>query len=511
MSRRAARRAKIEAVSRDLQQQPQATRDSFRNATANLGWGERNQLSGARYTRGNQTRDWQQLAAMYRGSWMVGVAVDCVAEDMVRAGIEITGPIKPQDAEALQGDLRRLLIFERLSETVKWSRLFGGAIAVMLIDGQDTSTPLRLDTVAPGQFKGLLVLDRWRVQPSLTNLVSELGPDLGLPEFYKVNADAPALRGQDIHYSRVVRMTGIDLPYHDAIAEQLWGQSVVERLWDRLISFDSTTVGAAQLVFRAYLRTIKLKGLRANLGGNDIARAAVERHLEFIRAGQSNEGLTVLDAEDDFATQSYTFSGLDSVLIQMGQQLSGALQVPLVRLFGQSPSGLNSSGDSDLRTYYDGIDQKREARLRDPVQTIIDLCYRNRFQKPIPADVGFKFNSLWQMTPEQRSTVAKTLTDTVLAAFESGVISEQVVLRELRQISHMTGVFTNITDEDIEKADADPPDPSEAMPPGVEGEDGGDPSGGAPELDDKLEASKEAGGEPESAESKEPSKLRQEG
>jgi len=36
--------------------------------------------------------------------------------------------------------------------------------------------------VGPDQFKGLLVLDRWQVAPSLTDLVSDIGPDLGMPK-----------------------------------------------------------------------------------------------------------------------------------------------------------------------------------------------------------------------------------------------------------------------------------------------------------------------------------------
>lgn len=456
----------------------QATQDNFTNLAAKLGWGGNNLLSGSRYTRSGISRDWQQLAAMYRSSWIIGAAVDCVAEDMVRPGIELTGPVQPSDAVELIGDFRRLQIFERIAEGIKWGRLFGGAICVLLIEGQEPDTPLRLDTVEAGAFKGLLTLDRWRVQPTTNDLVTDLGPDLGLPKYYEVQPDAPAFRGKRIHYSRVVRFTGIDLPYHDAVQENLWGQSVAERLWDRLIAFDSTTVGAAQLAFRAYLRTIKIKNLRAMIGGNDTAQKAVAKQLEFVRAGQSNEGMTVLDAEDEFMTSSYSFAGLDSVLIQMGQQLSGAVQIPLVRLFGQSPSGFNS-GESDLRNYYDSIDTKRETRLRDPVQTILDLLYRNRFKDTLPPEVGFKFNSLWQLTPEQRANIAKTVTDTVTSASSSGLISDRVALKELQQASAYTGVFTNITDEDIEQADSEPPDPSEMAP---DGEAPGEAPGGPADV-----------------------------
>jgi hypothetical protein len=56
---------------------------------------------------------------------------------------------------------------------------------VLLIDGQQVTTPLRAETVKKGQFKGLAVLDRWQLQPSFNDLITELGPDLGKPKYYR--------------------------------------------------------------------------------------------------------------------------------------------------------------------------------------------------------------------------------------------------------------------------------------------------------------------------------------
>jgi phage-related protein (TIGR01555 family) len=446
-------------------------------------------LSQSRYRRDFLSRDWQTLSAMYRTSWVVGTAVDVVGEDMVSAGLDITGPIEPSDIQGLQNDMRRLLVHERFSDAIKWGRLYGGSVSIMLIDGQDVSTPLQLESVAPGQFRGLLSLDRWMVQPSTSDLVTEFCPDLGRPKFYGVLPAAPALRNEWVHYSRLVRFEGVPLPWQESFQENLWGQSVVERLFDRLLAFDSATVGAAQLTFKSYLRTIKMKGLRQMIGAGGKALEAVTAHLDFIRAGQTNEGLTVLDAEDDFVTNSYSFSGLDSILIQMGQQISGALQIPLVRLFGQSPSGLNSSGESDLRTYYDGINTQREARLRDPYQTVLDLVFRNRFQKPMPPEIGFTFGSLWQLTDEQKATIAGQVATAVGGAFDAGLISQRVALQELRQSSVRTGVFSNITDADIEKAEEDPPSLNEEP-------EGGAPFGGPEALEATAEDGPDAPGDP---------------
>ncbi|MCW3641578.1 DUF1073 domain-containing protein, partial [Burkholderia cenocepacia] len=106
---------------------------------------------------------------------------------------------------------------DQLCDTGKWAQLYGGAIAVMLIDGQDMSQPLRRETIGKGQFKGLLVLDRWMVAPPVGEVVTEFGPDLGMPKYYDVLPTAIGLPQGRIHHSRVLRMDGEALPYYQRI------------------------------------------------------------------------------------------------------------------------------------------------------------------------------------------------------------------------------------------------------------------------------------------------------
>ncbi|OYW34846.1 MAG: hypothetical protein B7Z41_00755 [Rhizobiales bacterium 12-66-7] len=442
------------------------TSDSFQNVAARLGIGTDNVSSASAYGFNPISRNRIQLEFAYRGSWIVGQAVDCVAEDMTRAGIDLTSDIPPDELDAVRGGMARLEIWQHLNETIKWSRLYGGALAVLLVDGQDVSTPLRINTVAKGQFKGVLVLDRWMVQPSFERLVTDYGPDLGKPESYYVTANAPALQGSKVHYSRVIRVDGITLPYWQRITENGWGLSVIERLYDRLVAFDSTTQGAAQLVYKAHLRTVSVEGLRDILAAGGKLEEALTKMFDMIRVMQTNEGLTLIDAKDKFETHSYSFSGLSDVLLQFAQQLSGALQIPLVRLFGQSPAGLNATGDADIRNYYDMIAQQQEAKLSSGMRKVVDLTYRSEVGKDAPADLNFKFNPLWQMSDTEKATIAVGVTNAVVQASDAGLVDKATALKELRQSADVTGIWSNVTDEDIAAAEAEPPPlPELALPP----------------------------------------------
>lgn len=439
------------------------TRDSFENFAARVGLQANNQNAAAHYTFDLVSRNRVQMEAVYRSSWIAGMAVDLVAQDMTRAGIELQSDMEPEDKDKLNQALERLQVWNQLCDNVKWSRLYGGSIAVMLIDGQDVSTPLKLDTINKGQFKGLLVLDRWLVQPSLENLVTELGPNLGKPKFYTVVADAQALINQKIHYTRVIRLEGVQLPYWQRIAENGWGQSVLERLWDRLIAFDSTSSGAAQLVYKAHLRTYKVEKLREIIAMGGKTFEAFVKQMEMIRLYQSNEGLTLMDKTDEFEAHQYSFSGLAELLLSFGEQISGALQIPLVRLFGQSPGGLNSAGDSDLRTYYDNVAAWQDRDLRPGVTTLLEVVARSVLGKEMPEGWDFQFRPLWQLTDTEKADIGSKDTSSIVEAYDAGIISRATALKEMRQSSQTTGLWSNITDEDIQEAENDPPPGAEDL------------------------------------------------
>ncbi|KKW76139.1 HI1409 family phage-associated protein [Acinetobacter sp. Ag2] len=435
------------------------TADSFQNFAARVGLGAGSQHDQSTYSANYLSRNRLLVESMYRSSWVVGQVVDVVADDMTREGINMRGLESPEDAEEINQELDRLQVWDKLNKTIKWSRLYGGAIAVMMIDGQNVSTPLNINTVAKDQFKGLIVLDRWMVVPTLEDLVTEYGPYYGMPKYYDVITDSVGLCNQKIHFSRVIRMDGVELPYWQAIAENLWGQSVIERLEDRLTIFDSATLGAGQLVYKAHLRTYKVKGLRTIIAAGGRAYDALVKQINMIRQWQSNEGMTLMDAEDTFETHQYSFTGLDNLLMQFGQQIAGATGIPLVRLFGQSPAGFSATGESDLSNYYDNINQQQEGRMRTPLQMLLAVVSLSKLGKALPDSFKFDFASLWQIDEKVKADVANTVAQAVTTVEESGLISRKTALKELRQSSEVTGIFSHITDQEIADADDDPPPP----------------------------------------------------
>lgn len=447
--------------------------DNYVNFLSRLGIGAPNLATATQYKPMQMlTQTWQVLVDMYCQSWIVGKIVGAIPEDMIRSGIAITGDPEPRRIELIDSALSRLKIWTALQSALTWARLFGGAASLIMVEGQDVAEPLRLDSVTRGSFRGLMTYDRWQLWPDWSQTIQALGPSYGLPVYWRIvdpsQYGAPVKAGSmgmqtRVHHSRLLRFKGIEAPHSRAVMEQSWGISVVERLLDRLVAFDTASAGAASLIDKAYLRTIQIKGLRQILGGPESAQIALAKNIGMIRALQSTEGMTVLDADDNFATTSYSFAGLDQVLLSFGQQLSGAADIPLTRLFGQAPAGLNSTGESDIKTYYDGILRRQEAQLRDPLMTLLQLVYRHVYGEQMPPEVGFSFVPLWQLTEIDRANIASTDAASVTAAYTAGLIDAPTALRELQLRGALTTRWQAVTEDVVKEAEGTPPPSATAV------------------------------------------------
>lgn len=461
--------------------------DAFSNVLARLGAGTPNLLEGTEYSLQRMSRDFNTLNALYRESWIVRRIIDVIPADMLKNWITITSGLDPDVEKRLSLTLRRTQLIDKLKRGMQWGRLYGGALGVMLVkhQGYDLSQPLQLDWIMPGDFAGLLIFDRWNgVNPS-SELIEDISdPDYGYPKYYTVTD--PAGGGSvKIHHSRVIRFTGNTLPFWEEIAEMQWGASVVESIFDELRKRDNVSWNIAQLTFMANIRVLKMQDLGQLLAATDNeSQAELLRTLEAQNMLLNNMGMQVMDAADGLETHQYTFGGLADCYQQFIMDISGAAEIPVTRLFGRSPSGLNATGESDLQSYYDMIAEKQESYLRPILNKVLPPFIISTLGS-LPDDFDFEFDPVAEPTDKERADLAKCGTDNVVAAYNAGLISQRTALKELKQQSERTGVWTNITDEDIERASDSVEPPGEMG--GMFGDMGGGEAAGAVGSEESLQ------------------------
>ena len=456
--------------------------DAFTNMLARLGTGTPNLLEGTEYTTERMTRDFATLNALYRESWIVRRIVDVIPADMLKNWITITSGIEPAVEKKISLALRRTQLIDKLKRGMQWGRLYGGALGIMLVkhQGNDLTTPLRLDYIMPGDFAGMLIFDRWNgVSPSSELVDDVTDPEYSYPKYYTISD--PTNGGMvQIHHSRCIRFPGNLLPYWEELSELQWGASVIEPIMDDLKKRDNVSWNIAQLTFMANLRVLKMEDLGQLLASTDaISQQELYNTIQAQNILMSNMGLQIMDSKDSMETHQYTFGGLADVYQQFLMDIAGAAEMPVTKLFGRSPAGLNATGESDLQNYYDMIAEKQESYLRPILNKVLPPFIISTLGS-MPDDFDFDFDPVAEPSDKERAELAKTGTDNVVAAFNAGLISQRMALQELKQQSERTGVWTNITDEDIAKASDTVEVPGE-MGGGLLGlgEDG--PAAGAPQ------------------------------
>jgi len=426
--------------------------DSFANQMANLGLGSSSKLEGTQYLRTRLTKNFNLLTTLYRNSWITKRIINTVATDMTKNGIKINSDLKPEELDKITRAIGRTKLQSQLKEAVSWGRLYGGAGAIILLKGQDDilDKPIDYDAILPGDYAGLLVFDRWSgIYPLNGEYVEDIeSVDFGLPKYYQVQTDRQgALK---VHHSRVLRFIGDELPRWEKTSEMDWGASVMEAVFDELKKRDNTSWNIAQLMFMAHTKVRKIDSLRQIMQqGNEAAQADLYNTLQAQNALLSNTGTQVIDAEDDYNAISYTFSGINDVYECFMMDVCGASGIPMTKLYGRSPAGLNATGDSDLQNYYEMIKEKQEDHLRLPYEKVLPIICMSELGF-IPDDLEHDFNPVEVVREDAQADIVGKKTDSIVKALESGIISPRIAGQELKQMSDSTGMFSNLTDEFIE-------------------------------------------------------------
>lgn len=393
--------------------------DTLRNFVANLGT-TRDKAAGSHYAIPDVSD--QELMNAYRGGWLSQKIVDIPAQDACRkwrawnAGAE--------EISALEAEERRLGLRGKVLLALTRARLFGGAAIYIGTGDSDPAQPLLAETVQRTGIRNLTVLTR-RVL-SAKELEQDIdSPYYGQPKLYALST---AARGSiDIHPSRLVRFVGVAHP-DEELAHGLqfgWGDSVLTSKFEAIKQADATAANVASLIFEKKVDVISIPNFMANMADPQYEERMLAR-MQLAMVAKGINGALLLDKEESYDSKSAETNGLDSLILTFMQLAAGAADIPMTRLLGQSPGGLNAAGESDLRNYYDHIQSEQELVIT-PAMAILDECLIRSALGTRPPELFYTWSSLWQSTDKERADIGKTTADTIKVLSDSRLFPEQAL------------------------------------------------------------------------------------
>ena len=420
--------------------------DGYSNAAAFLG-DNSPLLSAGTFRLKGLTAQTRLLTAAYRENWLAKRIIDMPSEDMTRSWYKLTTGQPMKRLHQLARLEARHSVKQELTNAIRWARLYGGSIAVIVIRGEEKELdqPLDMNLLEQNCFQGLLVLDRAQgISPSM-ELVKDLDdPDFGLPEYYTVDLDMGDTRSVRIHHSRVLRFVGRELPRQEAVSENYWGASELEHVWEELLKRSATSANIAQLVFQANVTTLKMGHFGEHMAfGSERQKQGIMEAIEQENRMRTSYGLQLLSAEDTMETHSYSFGGLSDIYEAFMMDMAGAAEIPATKLFGRSPQGFNATGEADLRNYYDMIAQMQERIVRPALEKLLPVMAVSCWGE-VPDDLEIIFEPVMTSSPTERAELVQKLSSDVIEGYKCGLFTKEQAIAELKSRGEELGVYTKV-------------------------------------------------------------------
>lgn len=427
------------------------------------------------------------LVNMYRGDWISRKLVDIPPKDMTKTWRNWKAPKEAvEKIEALEKHTR-IRLAANTCYALQMARLFGGSIMYFSIRGQASHTALDVERVRQDDLKYI------RVFHKVEGLGEEgLRDDIedewyGHPEFYTVTKRTGEPRR--IHPSRVIRFIGKPRP--ELLNTSVWwGDSVLQIAQDAVMNASASEQHVAALVPEAKTDVMYVPGLGQMLSTPEGTQALTAR-FQYAAMMKSMFNMVLLDgvgaetAEGESVGETWEqkqirFADLPDLLTHFLQTVSGAADIPLTRFLGVSPAGLNATGESDLRNYYDGLAGDQRNELSPSLAAFDEVLIRSATGSREPS-IYYEWAPLWLPTPKEQAEIfknraegVKTLKDTMLipaAALSEATVNmliEDGTLASMETAIAKHGDFSSMSPEEQEAAKGITPEP----PPVTEGAPG---------------------------------------
>lgn len=367
-----------------------------------------------------------ELNNAYRSDWIARKCVDIPAKDMTRAWR--SWQAEPDDItviEKLEKDLKLQL---RMRQGLQKARLYGGAALIIGLDDSagPQDQPLNLDDVGEGSLKFIHAVSRWELTAG--DLQTDIAENnYQEPMFYVRTMQT----GEQIKIdaSRVVRLIGNEVLDPSLRDVQGWGDSILQSVDDAIRAASSTISNVAGLVDEAKFDIIKLPEMMKNFTTKEY-EDRLTRRFTYLNTAKSTINAILMDKEEDWERIENNFAGLPDIVKLYLLIASGAVDIPATRMLGQSPQGMNSTGDSDTRNYYDMLNSEQSTVIQPALHNLDEVIIRSATGIRDEA-IYYIWNPLWQMDDVQKATMCKTYTDIYVADNSAGLINPDA-LREAR-------------------------------------------------------------------------------
>jgi phage-related protein (TIGR01555 family) len=382
----------------------------------------------------DQPLDTTTLQALINGDDIVYRIVTALPMKALKDGFSFEavqeGELAPgqqqDDLSALDAACNAMNVRGKVLEAAAWGRGYGLGGVYLGVEGAGQPEE-ELDDEAGGELKFLKVMDRRDFIP-MSYYDDPTSAKFGDVELYRITTNSQTA-SQDIvvHETRIIRFGGALTSRRDRINNQGCDYSVLQRLYGVIRQAQGNWASACALMADMSQGVYKIRGLMDMIAdGNE---ATLQTRMTLIDSVRSVTRSVLLDADgEDFERKGTPMAGVNELLEQTWKRVASAAEMPMTVLMGTSPAGLNATGESDMRLWYDSIQAYREGTLGPAIERIARYLARDLDQS-LPESWSIVWPSLWRMTAVEEATYRMQVAQADASYIDKGVLlAEEVAL-----------------------------------------------------------------------------------
>jgi len=255
------------------------------------------------------------------------------------------------------------------------------------------------------------------------------------------------VQGSRVHSSRMKSLVPFPVSQMLAPAFNFGGLSLTQQLKTYVHNFlrlrnsvSSIAANFSKLVLLTDMFGNMATPQHADYG--DINPSSLTGRANLLQSISDGQDTIVADKEkEDAKILATPLGGLNELLAQAMEAMASIPGIPLVKLFGIQPTGLNASSDGEVRVFYDEIAAWQADQIEPTLRWMFNLVQIHLWGD-IDPDIDYEFVHLWQMDEKQAAEVEKLKADTDAVNIVSGKLSPDEA-RE-REATDDTSIYRNV-------------------------------------------------------------------
>jgi hypothetical protein len=349
---------------------------------------------------------------------------------------------------AVEKEEKRLGLRAKVKQAEVLRGVGGGALIIVTAGSHDQ--PLTPEMVSEGGIVAINVASRWEISARDfdTNLAS---PTYRQPGMFQING---ATGSEDrIHPSRVICFRGEPVPAGGAISDEdaFWGDCRLLRVFKEVQNSDQAQQWFVQLVRKAKLLRIGIPDL-LDLVATEAGRQQLNERVALIATGESSLNATVYrsgtgadDPGEKIDDYQINWSGIPAYLDTLDKRAAAVADIPVTRLFGTSPGGMNATGEHDLANWWDAIGDGQENETRPCLEVLDPLLLRSAGVAK-PDDVWWVWAPLRKPTEKEEAETFDLLMDAIGKLIDSGLVPQEALARAVQNLIEERGYMPGLAD-----------------------------------------------------------------